>query len=293
MRKKVLEEVYQLAKKDDRVFYIGSDLGKGTLAKFKEEMPKRFLMEAISEANLVSVAAGLALEGKIPYVNTIATFLTRRCFEQIAVDCCLHRANVRLIANGGGLVYTPLGPTHEAIEDIAILRALPNMAILAPADADEMKRIMPLTLNHNGPIYIRLAKGGDPIASKDEKLTIGKSVLMQEGKDALIATTGITLQIALEAAKSLSKDGIETIVKYSSKIPIIITVEEHSIIGGLGSAVAETIAEANFNEKKKFKRIGIPDKFAEEYGNQASLMESYGITSNNIVKLIKNLKSNC
>src|SRR3989338_8278927 len=114
------------------------------------------------------MAAGLALEGKIPYVNTIATFLTRRCFEQIVLDLCLHNANVRLIGNGGGVVYAPIGPTHLAIEDIAILKALPNMTILAPADANEMKRLMPLTVKHEGPLYIRLAKGGDPIVSRDD-----------------------------------------------------------------------------------------------------------------------------
>ena len=114
---------------NDGAGFIGSDLGAGTLDQFKEEMPDRFFMEGVSEANIIGMAGGLALEGKIPYVNTIATFLTRRCFEQLVVDLSLHRANVRLIANGGGLVYAPLGPTHEAIEDLAILRAIPNMTM--------------------------------------------------------------------------------------------------------------------------------------------------------------------
>ena len=130
-------------------------------------MPERFFMEGVSEANIVGMAAGLALEGKIVYINTIATFLTRRCFEQIVLDLCLHNANVRLIGNGGGMVYAPLGPTHVAIDDIAILRAMPHMTILAPADADEMRRLMPQTLDVDGPIYIRLGKGGDPIVSRD------------------------------------------------------------------------------------------------------------------------------
>src|SRR6266705_2239124 len=142
MRKTSLDMVYELARKDKRVFFIGSDLGIGTLKQFKEEMPERFFMEGVSEANIVGMAAGLALEGKIVYINTIATFLTRRCFEQVALDLCLHKANVRLIANGGGVVYAPLGPTHEAIEDIAIFRALPNMTIIAPGDANEMRRFM-------------------------------------------------------------------------------------------------------------------------------------------------------
>src|SRR5437899_538883 len=127
MRQACLQMVYELAKKDPRVFFIGSDLGVGTLKQFKAEMPDRFFMEGVSEANIVSLAAGLALEGQIPYINTIATFLTRRCFEQIVLDLGLHRTNVRLLGSGGGLVYAPLGPTHLAIDDIAILRAIPNM----------------------------------------------------------------------------------------------------------------------------------------------------------------------
>ena len=129
MRETCLQIIYELAKQDDRILFIGSDLTTGTLEKFKNEMPDRFFMEGVSEANLLGVAAGLALEGKIPYLNTIATFITRRSFEQLVLDLCLHNANVRLIGNGGGLVYAPLGPTHEAIEDIAILRSVPNITI--------------------------------------------------------------------------------------------------------------------------------------------------------------------
>src|SRR6267143_2196339 len=151
MRKTCLDMVYELARKDERIFFIGSDLGVGTLKQFKAEMPDRFFMEGVSEANIVGIAAGLALEGKIVYINTIATFLTRRCFEQVALDLCLHNANVRLIASGGGLVYAPLGPTHEAIDDIAIFRALSGMPSIAPSDAEEMKRLMPATVDHPGP----------------------------------------------------------------------------------------------------------------------------------------------
>ncbi len=142
MRQECLDVVYQLAKQDPRIFFIGSDLGFGTLTQFKEEIPDRFLMEGVNEANIIGMAAGLALAGKIVYVNTIATFLSRRCFEQIVLDLCLHDVKVRLIANGGGVVYAPLGPTHLAVEDIAILRPLPNMTIVVPCDADEMIRLM-------------------------------------------------------------------------------------------------------------------------------------------------------
>ena len=305
MRKTCLDMVYELAKNDKRIFFIGSDLGVGTLQRFKDEMPDRFFMEGISEANVIGMAAGLALEGKIPYINTIASFLTRRCFEQIVLDLCLHNVNVRLLGNGGGLVYAPLGPTHETVEDLAIMRAIPNMTVLVPADADEMRRLMPLTVNHNGPVYIRLAKGYDPIVTT-EKFTciIGKAIPVRQGTDALIVTTGITLKLGLDAADILSRQGIdasvlhvhtvkplddETVLAYAAEVPVIVTIEEHSLIGGLGSAVAVIIAEANFKQTKRFKRIGIPDVFPDQYGSQASLMDKYHINTENLVAVVKSL----
>ena len=137
MRKTSLESIYKLAKVDERVLFIGSDLGAGVLENMRQDMPDRWFMEGISEQHIIGMAAGLALEGFIPYVNTIATFLTRRCFEQIVIDLSLHSLPVRLIGNGGGVVYAPLGPTHQAIEDIAIMRVIPNMTVVAPCDADE------------------------------------------------------------------------------------------------------------------------------------------------------------
>ena len=307
MRKTCLDMVYEIARKDDRVVFIGSDLGVATLNQFKEEMPDRFFMEGISEANVIGMAAGLALEGRIVYVNTIASFLTRRCFEQVALDLCLQNVNVRLIGNGGGLVYAPLGTTHEAIEDIAIFRALPGMTIIAPADADEMRRVMPLTVNHPGPIYIRLGKGGDPIVSNDLfPFVIGKGLIMHEGDDALVVTTGVMLKTAMDTAQKLAAENIDItvlhmptikpldqscVLEYAARIPVIVTLEEHTIIGGLGSAVMEIIGEANFPEPTRFKRLGIPDVFPDKYGTQASLLAYYGLTANNLMKTIKQLRS--
>src|SRR5579864_7256279 len=181
MRKTCLDRVYKLARDDPRVVFIGSDLSPGLLEEMREEMPERWYMEGVMEQHVVGMAAGMALDGFIPYANTIATFFTRRSFEQVAVDLCLHNLPVRLISNGGGLVYAPLGPTHLAIEDMAILRALPNMTVVAPVDAEEMKRFVPQTLDWPGPIYIRLAKGGDPVVSRaEDKFTIGKAILMKQ-----------------------------------------------------------------------------------------------------------------
>jgi transketolase len=307
MRKTSLDMVYELAKRDRRVVFIGSDLGPDTLKQLKAEFPNQFLMEGVSEANIVTMAAALAMEGKIPYINTIATFLSRRCFEQIVLDLGLHNTRVRLIASGGGVVYAPLGPTHLAIDDIAILRAVPNMTILAPADADEMRRLMLQTLDVDGPIYIRLGKGGDPIVSRaDLPCEIGKAISMRDGQDALVITTGICLQVALAAADKLEKQGISAGVLHmhtlkpldaaavrenAAPVPVVVTIEEHTIVGGLGSAVAEIIAEAAFNPAKRFRRIGIPDVFPDQYGSQASLMARYDITAENLVATIKELRA--
>ena len=307
MRETCLNEVYELAKRDPRVVFIGSDLGVNTLDAFKREMPDRFLMEGISEQHVVGMAAGLALEGKIVYVNTIGTFITRRCFEQVVVDVCLHKLNVRLIGNGGGLVYAPLGPTHLAIEDISIFRAIPNMTIVAPADADEMRRLMPQTLTHEGPLYIRLAKGYDPIVTNDEvEFKIGRALPMREGRDALLVTTGITLKVALDAAEALAAEGIECAVLHMPTIkpfdaqsllaraavtPIIVSIEENNTIGGLGGAVAETLTEADFDSVKRVRRIGIPDVFADHYGSQNDLMKLYGITAAEVVRKVKDLRT--
>lgn len=304
MREACLEEVYRLAKTDPRIVFIGSDLGVGTLSKFKEEMPDRFYMEGISEAHVVGMAAGLALEGMIVYVNTISTFITRRCFEQIAVDVCLHDLNVRLIGNGGGMVYAPLGPTHLAIEDISILRALPNMTVTAVADADEMRRMMPQTVDHRGPIYIRLAKGYDPIVTNDSvPFRLGKALAMRGGGDVLLVTTGITLGAAQDAAKKLADRGIEAAILHmptvkpldteallsaATRVRAIVAVEENTIVGGLGSAVAEVIAESGL-PAKGFKRLGIPDVFPDHYGSQANLMDHYRINAEEIVSTVGKL----
>ncbi|EMJ92112.1 transketolase family protein [Leptospira alstonii] len=303
MRNTSLKIVNQLAEKDDRVVFIGSDLGPGVLEEMKQNLPDRFFMEGVSEQHIIGMAAGMAMEGYIPYINTIATFLTRRCYEQVALDLCLHNLPVRLIASGGGVVYAPLGPTHLAVEDIAILRALPNMTIIAPCDAEEMKRLMPLTVDWPHPIYIRLAKGGDKIVSKPELgFEIGKAIILKEGKDGMFVTTGVMTQLALEAVQQLESEGAscgiihmhtikpldgEILKKWIPKVSGIVTVEEHTRIGGLGSAILEFCNEEIPNESGKIRRIGLPDRFADKYGSQESLLNHFGITKEFLVNTMK------
>jgi transketolase len=304
MRKRSLDMVYELAKRDERVVFIGSDLSPGLLGEMKKAYPERYFMEGVAEANIVGLAAGMAMEGFVPYVNTIATFITRRCYEQVAVDLCLHDLPVRLIGNGGGYVYAPLGPTHQAIEDIAIMRALPNMTVTAVCDAEEMTRLMTASLDWPHPIYIRLAKGGDPIVSRPENgFAIGKAIDMTEDAgdaDALVVSTGVATTAALDARKRLAERGVRcrllhvhtvkpldtrAIVAAARGVRLVVTVEEHSVIGGLGSAVLEALADTG-EPIPPVRRRGIGDEFARHYGNQQKLMDVWGINAHGVAAAV-------
>ena len=303
MRKTSLNQVYELAKKDKRVLFIGSDLGPDVLLEMKKEMPNRFFMEGVSEQYIIGMAAGLALEGYIPYVNTIATFLTRRCFEQITTDLCLHNLPVRLIANGGGAVYAPLGPTHLAIEDISIMRSLPNMTIISPCDAVEMKSVMQSTVNWPHPIYIRLGKGGDPIITEEnQNFKIGKSVIKKYPKDALFISTGIMTQRALLVAEELEKEGLycgvlhlptikpldkENILSLIRNVSKVITLEENVYSGGFGSSILEICSDEMANHTNKIIRMAIPDKFSDRYGSQDQLLDYWGLGVKDIYNKMK------
>jgi transketolase len=310
MRQTCLNMVYDLAKRDKRVLFIGSDLSPGLLGDMKKEMPERWYMEGITEANVIGMAAGFAMEGYIPYVNTIATFITRRCYEQVAVDLCLHDLPVRLIGNGGGLVYAPLGPTHLAIEDIAIMRALPNMTVTAVCDAKEMVRLMNCTLDWPRPIYIRLAKGGDPIVSRDENgFAIGKAIPMRRARSRrsiVLLATGVMTTNCLAAAELLAKDGHDVavvhfhtvkpldedaVLEFSRDAELVATVEEGTVIGGFGSAVTDVLVEKLGSGLPALTRIGLPDAFPQKYGLQEELFEVYGLAPAQIAaRISKSLK---
>jgi transketolase len=303
MRNTCLNMVHELAKQDSRVVYVGSDPGPGTLSKMQAQFPDRFFIEGISEQNVIGLAAGLAMAGFIPYVNTIATFLTRRCLEQLAIDLCLHKLPVRLIGNGGGMVYAPLGPTHTAIEDLALMRALPNMAVVAPTDAEEMRRFMPATLGWDGPIYIRLAKGKDPIVpNADGRFEIGKGRAYGPAEpDVVICATGVTVDPALSAAQRLQADGIgATVLSFQTVAPLdldllaaeaakarlVVTVEEHVRHGGLGSAVLEALADLD-RPLPKVARLGLPASFRHNYGSQANHLNAEGLNADGIVAAVR------
>jgi len=305
MRKACLQSVYELAKADERVIFIGSDTTKQGLERFAADFPNRFFMEGIYEAHVIGMAAGMALCGKIPYINTIATFLTRRCYEQVLIDVCLHNLPVRLLGSGGGTVYAPLGPTHLATEDIAIFRAIPNMTIVAPCDAEEMKRVMTASLTWPGPMYVRIAKGGDKVVSSDRHpFAVGRAVPLREGAEVLLVTTGVTAQVALDAAVALESDGIDAGVLHLHTVKpfdadavlsrardahVVLALEEHTVIGGLGSAVAEALMECGVSRNARFARLGFPDVFTDELGSQAEIMGKYGLKSESVVGRVKRM----
>ena len=247
----------------------------------------------------------MALEGYIPYANTIATFFSRRSFEQVAVDLCLHNLPVRLICNGGGLVYAPLGPTHLAIEDMAIMRALPNMTVVAVCDAEEMKRLMDASLDWPGPIYIRLAKGGDPVVSRPENgFAIGRAITMRrsaERRPVVLMATGVMTTNALGAAELLARAGhdvsvvhfhtvkpldAEAAIGHASTARLVVTIEEGIAIGGFGSAVTDVLVEELGPAMPRIKRIALPDAFPKHYGVQNDLFEVYGLLPEQIAATV-------
>jgi transketolase len=294
MRKRWLETLNRLAVEDERIVFIGSDLtADAGMKKFHEDIGPRFFMEGVSEMHIVGMAAGMAMCGRIPYVNTIATFLTRRCYEQNMIDVGHANVKVRLIGGGGGLVYAPLGPTHLATEDIAIMRSIPNMTVVAPCDADEMERAIEASVDWPGPIYFRVAKGGEATVSRrDLGFEIGKPIVHRAGGDVLLIDTGTMLQTALVAADQLAKEGISCGVIHAHTVKpfdrdavigairgarVVLTLEEHAVNGGLGGLVAELVAETRMPRPVAFKRIGLPDAFMDEYGSQDSLKAKFGL----------------
>lgn len=303
MRQQAVNMVDTLARRDGRVVFIGSDLGAGVLKAMKRDMPERFFMEGVAEQHIIGMAAGLAMEGFIPYVNTIATFLTRRCFDQLAIDVCMENLPVRLIATGGGTVYAPLGPTHLAFEDIAILRALPNMTIVAPVDELEMVKLLEASLDWPGPLYIRVGKGNEPVVTApDTPFAIGRALEMRPvgGGEVAIVSTGIVTAKALAAAEALEADGIRAGVLHMATVKpldvealrrvaagpaLVVTVEEHTCMGGLGSAVAELLAEEPTGAR--LLRLSLPDAFPEGYGSNDHLMRLAGLQPDQIAGSIR------
>lgn len=291
MRDAFFAELAACAAQDDRIWALTGDLGIGLFDEYERAAPGRYLNVGIAEQNLVGIAAGLAYAGKMPIAYSIAPFLTSRPHDQVRVDVALARANVKLVGVGGGVAYGTLGPTHHAIEDIALMRALPNITVLTPADPAETAAATRAMLRLDGPVYLRLGKNGEPAAlPAGARFEIGRAVRVREGGDVAILSCGPMLTEALAAAELLAADGIATrivhlgtikpldaasVIRACTGVRVVVTVEEHTVLGGLGSAVAEVLAEAGC--PAPLRRIGMPDTFAHAVGSRDHLIRHYGL----------------
>ncbi len=303
MRNAFADEITKLAEEDKRVFLLSGDIGNKLFDKYKDISPDRFLNCGVAEANMIGVAAGMAMDGLKPVAYTITPFITSRCFEQIRVDVCYHNVQVIIVGVGSGLSYSTLGPTHHSCEDIAILRSLPNLKIICPADAYEVRAALREAIRHDGPVYIRLGKKGEPLIHKSiPKFEIGKGIIIKEGTDVCLISTGNMLPIAQDVAQKLESNGLsigivsmhtikpldkELIRDLIFKYDIIVSIEEHSLIGGLGSAIAEWYTD-NLNTKKitRLIRIGTKDAFMDITGEHEFARKYFEIDSDSIVKKI-------
>ena len=291
MRTTFVRTLKNLARKDERVFLVTPDMGYSVLETFREEFPDRFLNSGIAEQNTIGIAAGLAETGKIVYVYSVIPFVTMRCFEQVRIDLAYNNTNVKLVGVGAGLTYGSLGASHHAIEDIAIMRALPNMTVLCPGDPIEVEQLMLRSYEREGPMYIRLGKDGEPIIHKEgTKLEIGKATQITNGKDLILITTSNMLEtgkrwvdewkkektdVTLISMHTMKPFDVKTVKDLINRNIPIITLEEHNIIGGLGSAVAEVIADSE--RKVKFMRLALPDIFSHYVGGHQFQREKFNL----------------
>lgn len=307
MRDTVIRTLIELGKSDKNVELITGDLGFGVLKPFWETLPDQFVNAGIAEQNMTGVAAGLALEGKKVFTYSIGNFPTLRCLEQIRNDCAYHNANVNVICVGGGYVYGSLGMSHHATEDIAILRALPDVTVICPGDPTEAALAVKKIANTDGTCYLRLGRGGEKnINNVIKEFEIGKAYKLRESKGAdksiAVFSTGAILEETTKACDMLEADGFgveqysfptvkpidkQAIIDCAKKFDNIFTVEEHNVVGGFGSAVAEVIAECG--ENTKLHRIGINDFYCIKVGSQAYLREQVGINAEGITNKVKDV----
>lgn len=297
------EALKELAAKNKDVVVFDADLAKSTKTiEFKKAAPERFFDMGISEADMITTAAGLSTCGKIPFASSFAIFAAGRAFEQVRNSVAYPKLNVKIAATHAGLTVGEDGATHQAIEDLSLMRSIPNMVVLNPSDAVETKQAIFAAAEYKGPVYIRLGRMSVPVLHDENyKFEIGKGEVLKEGTDVTIIATGIMVSMALEAAEKLKAENInaevvniatikpidsELIVKEAKKTGKIITAEEHSIIGGLGSAVAEVLVK---EYPAKVKMIGVNDVFGHS-GTPDSLLEHYGLTADAIVEAAKSFK---
>lgn len=298
LRKAYGETLVELGIESKNIVVLDADLSSSTQTKlFAKQFPNRFFNCGIAEQDMIATAAGLASQGKIPFVSTFAMFATGRTYDQIRNSVCYPKFNVKIVATHGGITVGEDGASHQALEDVALMRNLPNMTVIVPADYKEVQEVIKYAASHNGPMYIRIPRTNLPdIFDNNYKFSLD-AIEIQKGQDFTIITNGETLAESIKASELLEKQNIEVQIIHCPVVkPVpsnllslittknVITIENHSIIGGLGSVVAEQIAESSLNVQ--FKRIGINDEFGQS-GTAKELLDFYGLSANKIIEVIK------
>lgn len=290
MRTAFARTLLEVARADPRIWLLTGDLGFSVLEPFQSELPNRFVNVGVAEQNLAGIAAGIAHSGNCVFIYSIANFPTFRCLEQIRNDICHPGLDVRIVSVGGGLSYGPAGYTHHGLEDIAILRALPGMMVVAPGDPVEAELATRALTRQRGPAYLRLGKAGEPqVHAAPPAFELGRAIVLRRGTDLTLVATGSSLKSTLEAADELQRlDGLsagvismhtikpldaDTLLEAARSTPWIISVEEHSEIGGLGSAIADALGTRSGH---RLARIALPDRRSDEIGSQAYLLSRFG-----------------
>ena len=302
MRGAFFQALLEAAEADPRVHLIVGDLGFGVVEPFASRFPDRFLNVGVAEQNMTGVAAGMALSDKIVFTYSIANFPTLRCLEQIRNDVCYHRAAVKIVAVGGGFAYGALGATHHATEDLAVMRALPEMVVVAPGDPVETEHATRAVAVHPGPCYLRLGRAGEPVVHRSAvSFRLGQALSLRDGDALTLITTGGLLETAVRVADRLSARGVEArvlsmhtlrpldeeaVLAAARETRMIVTLEEHSIIGGLGSAVADVLARRG-DGRIRFFPMGIPSAFALHAGSQDYLRREYGLSPDSVLRSIE------
>jgi transketolase len=302
MRNAFAQEITKIAHEREDVVLLSGDIGNRLFDKFKEAAPERFFNCGVAEANMIGVAAGMAASGLRPVCYTIASFLTYRVIEQIRLDLGYHHQKVILVGTGAGLSYASLGSTHHAVEDMGMLRLIPGLAVLAPGDEQELRPALRAALDYPGPVYIRIGKKGEPVVhSSEPDFRIGKAIEVRQGGVAWILSLGNTLPLALEAAQELEAQGIscgvasmgslkpldaEFLARVFGSAKVVATMEEHSVLGGLGTAAAEWLAAQGNKARAKLITFGTPDEFLHQTSHQPSARAWAGLTSGGVAKRI-------
>jgi transketolase len=302
MRNAFAAEITALAGQDKRVVLLMGDIGNRLFNDFRDRHPERFFNCGVAEANMTGMAAGMAACGLRPVTYTITPFSTTRCLEQIRVDICYHQLPVIIVGVGAGLSYASLGATHQACEDIAFLRALPGMTVVCPADPLEVRLALRSAVQQPGPVYIRLGKKGEPgIYKEPPQFILGRSILLRSGSDVCLLSTGTILPQALATADLLSKGNVSvSVVDFHTvkpldedrldqafgRFPLVVTLEEHSLLGGLGGAVAEWLAD-HPHPDSRLLRFGTSDHFLHEAGSQEHYRHRFGLSVENLATRIR------